>query len=177
MKTLLFLLICGVASGETLNQQLRAIARGADRVELTWRPEISVELAGLTRVKKVYTGDAIGILLSRLAFAADVPKAKKEEPPPPGTISIRIPNCYCDGTHLLRFFSHDRLIAEVAYLHGINLRAGTLDGGADAELTEESQKWLQAEADWKRDVEKIEELQRKKKVAAPVATAKQLERP
>ncbi|WP_145928511.1 hypothetical protein OH491_24500 [Termitidicoccus mucosus] len=162
MRFLFFLLLSGVASATTLNDQFRAIADGADRVELTWRPELGVESAGIVPLKKVYTGTAIQTLLSKITFEDDLPK-KPLPPLHPGTVTIPRGNCGCSGSHLLRFWAKERMFAEISFHHGTHFRSKELNRGSDATLTDESQQWLQSEADWSADLAKIEEIKNKKK--------------
>ena len=162
MRLLPLILIAGVANAATLNEELRAIAVGADRVELTWRQELGVGAFGIGPLKKVYSGPEIGVLLSRVAFVDDLPR-EAEPPLPPGTIVAPLGNCLCAGSHLLRFWSGNRVLAEVSFHHGTHLRSKRLNGGRDAVLTDDAQKWLQAESDWSADARRIEEYEHHKK--------------
>lgn len=161
IETLLFLVLLTAAGAESLNSQLRAIASGADCVELRWRPQFPVEIAGVAPLKKVFINEEIEQLLSKLTFVADL-APKDPNPVPLGPDTIPITNCGCDGSQILRFLSKNKVLAEVNFLHGINLRSKALNHGHDAELTEESQEWLKGVLDWKRDFEKFETYRQKK---------------
>lgn len=167
IRSLLLLFLCQYVCAEpqTLHEELLQIAQQADRVELTWRPEMNVEAVGLVSLKKVYVGSAIAELVSHIEFIADQPREPDPEPDPPvdpDAIIIEAPNCRCDGSHLLRFSLPGQVTIDVSFHHGTHLRSKLLYHGRDAYLTEASQHWLQSQADWEADMSKIEVLKREK---------------
>lgn len=151
------LLICPLACAATLHEQLLEVAKKSDRVELTWRPELGVEVAGIVALKRVYAGPAIDDLMAHIEFIDDHPK-EAAPPAEPGAIIVAIPNCCCTGSHLLRFIAHDQPISEVSFHHGTHLRSKLLNRGRDSVLTDSSQKWLQVQADWDADLVRIDEF-------------------
>ena len=132
---------------------------GADVVTLSWREDM--EQIGWKGEKARFEGPhEVAQLLSRLEFTSDQPK-RDVEPIPAGVVVIQA-NCLCSGTHVLRAFRGEAMIAEISIHHATHFRSKQINGGFDAYLTEASAAWLNTTIGWDEEVLSAMEAARKR---------------
>ncbi len=149
---------------ESLHDQFRAAIGGADVVVIAWMHDM--EAAGIKTEKVRFAGaDAIEDLLARVRFKADAPE--DDLPPLPDGAIRTTSNCLCLGTHVIRASRGDTLLTEISVHHATHLRSARINQGKDAYLTVESSAWLKVVIDWDREIQFLQNPQRKKLVPAP----------
>ena len=136
---------------------------GADVVTLSWREDM--EQIGWKGEKARFEGPhEVAQLLSRLEFTSDQP-SREVAPVPAGWVLTQA-RCLCDGTHVMRAFRGETMIAEISIHHATHLRSKQINGGFDTYLTKESAAWLNTTIGWDQEVVPAMEAAMKRQAAS-----------